>query len=90
MKKLSILFFALVALLQFAVAQVPQGINYQTVVRNTNGNPVTNQAVAFRISVLEDNALGNTVYTEEHSLTTNAFGLVNFVIGSGNTTLGNF
>lgn len=90
MKKLSILFFALVALLQFAVAQVPQGINYQTVVRNTNGNPVTNQAVAFRISVLEDSPIGNAVYTEEHRFTTNAFGLVNFVIGSGNTTLGNF
>jgi hypothetical protein len=77
-------------MVNFAIAQVPQGINYQTVVRNANGNPVTNQAVAFRISVLEDNPLGNAIYTEEHSLSTNALGLVNFVIGKGNTVAGDF
>jgi hypothetical protein len=90
MKKLSFLLITLMAMVNFAIAQVPQGINYQTVVRNTNGNPVTNQAVAFRISVLEDNALGNAVYTEEHRFATNALGLVNFVIGKGNPVAGDF
>lgn len=77
----SILVFA-VAFVQFGVAQ-PDSFNYQTVVRNGDGIPLTDQDVSFRMSVRESSANGTIVYQETHSVTTNEHGLVNFRIGDG-------
>lgn len=73
---------------QQAAAQAPQGINYQTVVRNSNGNIVPNQAVSFRLSILSNSPTGTVVYSETHQATTNPQGLVNLVIGQGNAQTG--
>ncbi len=65
-------------------AQVPQKINYQTVVRSSaTGNPVAaNTPVVLRFTIHDDNALGATVYTETTgTLTTNQFGLINTALG---------
>ena len=70
------------------IAQVPQGINYQAVVRDASGNQLSGQAVSLRITILENNTA--TVYQETHSATTNGFGLVNLVIGEGTATQGAF
>lgn len=70
---------------------VPQGINYQAVVRNGQGNLLANQAVDMRLSVLTgvNNPPIVTQYEEVHiGLQTNVFGLVNLVIGGGNQTGG--
>ena len=72
----------------FAYAQVPQGINYQAVVRDGGGNELVNQAVSLRMTILQNNT--STVYQETHSVTTNDFGLVNIVIGQGTVTQGTF
>jgi len=71
-----------------ALAQTPQGINYQAVVRQANGDVVNNQTVSLRISILA--ALPPAVYVETHAPTTNSFGLVNVVIGNGAATQGAF
>lgn len=71
-----------------AMAQVPQGINYQAVLRDPSGNSVTNQTVNVRISVLAGQP--PAVYTETHTLTTNDYGLVNMVIGQGTPQSGVF
>jgi hypothetical protein len=73
----------------FALAQAPQAINYQAVVRNNNGEALKNQSVRFRLSITEGTA-GVTTYSETHQVTTNALGLVNLTIGSGTIATGTF
>ena len=69
--------------LNFTMAQAPQGFKYQAVSRNTSGNVLSNQTIAYRISILEGSENGPVIYSENHSATSNAHGLVNFTIGNG-------
>ena len=85
--QLSLLSFCLAVL---AHAQVPQGIKYQSVVRDNAGVELVNQNVSFRISVLQGAESGPIVYSETQTGTTNAYGLANFTIGNGNVVSGDF
>ena len=85
MKKLSLLICSLVAAFA-AMAQAPQQLNYQGVVRNSVGNAITNQAVSLRLTIHDGAPNGVVVYSETRSVTTNAFGLYNVVIGSPGAT----
>lgn len=69
---------------------VPELLNYQTAVRDSGGSILANQAVSFRMSVLEGGSSGTPVYVETHSATTSSLGLVNFHIGSGAVVSGVF
>ena len=71
-------------------AQAPQSFNYQAVARDGTGAALSNQAVSFRVSLLQGTATGTNVYSETHAVTTNQFGLVNFAIGSGTLVSGSF
>jgi hypothetical protein len=71
-------------------AQVPQAFSYQTIAFNATGAPIANGNVALKISILENSATGNVLYTETHNKTTNAKGLVNLNIGQGTATTGTF
>jgi hypothetical protein len=73
-----------------AKAQAPQSFNYQAVARDAAGAVISNQAVSFRISLLQGSATGTNVYSETHAVNTNLFGLVNFAIGNGTILSGNF
>jgi hypothetical protein len=87
LKNLLILIFAI----SFnALSQVPQGFNYQALARDASGVILSSQSVVFRISIIQGTISGSSVYSETHSVTTNQFGLVNFVIGSGVLVNGNF
>ncbi|HLP19415.1 MAG TPA: hypothetical protein VK174_03910, partial [Chitinophagales bacterium] len=71
------LFFA-----SFLNAQAPQGLNYQAVVRNSNGITVADGTpVKLRFTIHDGTANGTAVYNETVNDTTNQFGLVNTVIG---------
>src|ERR1043165_6107762 len=72
------------------VAQVPQGFNYQAVVRDNTGGVIANQIVALRITILDSNANGTVLYKEKHQPLTNQFGLVTLSIGNGAVLSGNF
>lgn len=63
------------------------GISYQTVVRDLKGNPIRNSKVSLEIGI---GPLGNFVYEETFSDTTNEFGIVNLTIGSGTAVWGNY
>ncbi|MDD5570760.1 MAG: hypothetical protein PHD97_06330 [Bacteroidales bacterium] len=80
----------LMATILVVKAQAPQAFKYQTVVRDAGGNPITNQKVNFRISILQVSATGDSVYVETKVDTTNNFGLANLEIGKGNVVSGNF
>ncbi|MDO9254617.1 MAG: hypothetical protein Q7U54_03820, partial [Bacteroidales bacterium] len=73
-----------------ASAQTPQAIKYQAVARDGAGNVLAGKDVSFRISFLQGSISGSTVYSETHSRTTNAFGLVDLEIGLGTPVSGNF
>ncbi len=70
-------------------AQVPQGFQYQAVIRDNTGNPLLNTPVQFRFT-LENNAGNQIFYQETQSTSTNALGGINLVIGSGNASQGTF
>jgi hypothetical protein len=91
MKK--IFYLAIIAMLfhvQSIQAQVPQAINYQTVVRDANGNVVANQGVKLGFVIHDVTSGGTTVYSETDSGTTNKFGLFTTAIGSGTIIGGSF
>ncbi len=67
-----------------AFAQAPQGFNYQAVVRDADGEIMSEQAVNLRIDIRQGNPSGTLVFDELHATETNTFGLVNLVVGSVN------
>ncbi len=89
MKKLFTL-CVIIALTISIVAQSPQKMSYQAVVRNTSGVLQANQAVGMKISILQGSATGTPVYVETQTTTTNANGLVTLEIGSGTIVSGTF
>ena len=87
MKK-SILFLVLLqSLLIFA--QAPQKMTYQSVVRNSANVLLANQTVGVRISILEGTPAA-AVYSETHTVTTNANGLFTLEAGGGTPAEGVF
>lgn len=78
--------FLLAALIMTSVvlfSQTPQAFKYQAVARDIIGDPMINQSVTFRISLLKGSASGTIVYQEVHPTITNSMGLVDLVIGEG-------
>jgi hypothetical protein len=71
-------------------AQVPQGFNYQAVLRNSNGTIMQNQTVTMQFTIHETTFNGTTVYSETQGVTTNNYGLVTLEIGQGTVVSGNF
>ncbi len=90
MRKLFFNTILLFLVLNFAKAQSPEGFNYQAVVRNADGEIISNQQVGARIRLIQGSATGTVVYEETFSVTSNAVGLVNFQIGTGSVSTGNF
>lgn len=64
----------------------PQGINYQSVIRNSSGVALSSTTVNVQFKLYEGVA-GPLVYSETHNTTTNDYGMVNLVIGKGGADL---
>jgi hypothetical protein len=62
---------------------VPQGLNYQAVARDFTGEELANRNISVRISIISGSVDGQVEWIENHSVTTNRFGLFNIVIGQG-------
>ncbi|MCR9098350.1 MAG: tail fiber domain-containing protein [bacterium] len=89
MKKITITLFAL--LFTFCLmAQAPLKMSYQAVVRDANGQLITNSTVGMRISIIKDDPDGPAEYVETHTPTTNANGLATLEIGEGTPVSGTF
>lgn len=73
-----------------ALAQAPQRMSYQAVVRNTANDLIMNTSVGVRISVLQGSATGTVAYMETQNVTTNLNGLMSLEIGAGTVVSGNF
>lgn len=89
MKRKSLFIIFLMALFAFAEAQIPpQLFNYSAVARNSSGQPLSASTIGVQISILKSTASGPVVYSENHSATTDPFGLFRLVIGSGSAQSG--
>ncbi len=64
--------------------------NYQSIIRNNNGELITNQDVNFRITILEGSETGTDVYNENHNVTSNSYGQCNLEIGNGTNQSNDF
>jgi uncharacterized protein (TIGR02145 family) len=73
----------------FCLAQSPNKMSYQAVIRDNSNALVTNQIVGMQISILQGSANGAAVYAETQIPTTNANGLVSIEIGGGTVVSGN-
>ncbi len=82
---------ALLLLISFANAQAPpQAFNYSAVARNTQGNPIASTTIGIQISILKSSVSGALQYKENHSVTTDAYGLFNLIVGGGAVQFGFF
>ncbi|MCC6844257.1 MAG: tail fiber domain-containing protein [Saprospiraceae bacterium] len=70
--------------------QVPYGLNFQTIVRDKDGKPITQRNINIQFSILKNSTTGEVVYSEEHRTSVNEFGLANVLIGYGFPLLGRF
>ena len=74
----------------FLLAQAPQGIPYQAVMRNADGSVIASSEVSLTFMIHDGTATGTVVFQESHALTSNAQGLVSCVVGNGVVSQGNF
>ena len=71
-------------------AQSPQRLSYQAEIRNASNALIVNSLVGMQFSILQGSATGTVVYSERHTPTTNANGLVSLQIGGGTVLSGTF
>jgi hypothetical protein len=87
-------FFALIATLlsHFAMAQIPYGFNHQMVLRNQNGDILSDtQISAIHFKIRQGSTNGTILYSEDHlNKLTNEYGLISLVVGEGSPLIGNF
>lgn len=66
-----------------AVAQAPEEMSYQAVLRDVNNTLLTNQTVGIQFSILQTSITGPAFYVETQTANTNINGLLSTTIGSG-------
>ena len=60
--------------------------NYQAIVSDANGAIVVSQSIGVRLSIIYDSSSGAVAYSEIHSATTDASGLINIAVGNGTSS----
>jgi uncharacterized protein (TIGR02145 family) len=94
MKKIALLLIVIAyASISLSQTTPPEGINYQAVAIDTEGDetpgvdvsnqPISNKEIDIRFSIIKTSVAGTLVYSETHTLMTDEFGLFNTVIGQG-------
>ena len=91
MKKLFTLLAAIIVS-NTLLAQAPQKMSYQAVIRNSSNAIVVSKPVGMRVTILQGSATGTEVYKEIYNPNpeTNANGLVSIEIGGGVPLTGTF
>lgn len=72
------------------LAQSPQAIPYQAIIRNNDGSVMSDNTLALTFKIHENSANGTIVYEETHSTASNSQGLVSVSVGGGTPVTGNF
>ncbi|MEZ5001340.1 MAG: hypothetical protein R2727_12240, partial [Bacteroidales bacterium] len=74
--------FLLIFFCTTLLGQTGARLNYQAIVRNSSYEPLANQQVSFRFSILDSG--GGTIYSGTQTTTTNDFGMVVMKVGESN------
>jgi trimeric autotransporter adhesin len=90
MKYLIFAFFGSIISIVLCTGQTPQVLNYQLILRNSEGNVMQNKTAILRTSILESSETGTVKFSEIHNITSNNFGLVSIKIGEGDIETGDF
>jgi hypothetical protein len=90
MKKISLLIAVFLTIIFNTYSQSPESFNYQSVIRDSGGNIISNQAVGLQFTIYQNSASGTMVYQETFTENTNDFGLINVKIGMGSVQSGVF
>lgn len=69
-------------------AQVPQKFNYQGIARDAKGNPMSQQRMTLKLTILPASDAIEGEYEEIQTVTTNEFGLYTLQIGNGSSLKG--
>ena len=85
MKKLLFILFFILCTTLLTHAQESLGFNWQSVIRDFEQNPLSNTSVDIEFLIKEGGGTNApTLYHERHNgVKSNAFGLVNLVVGTG-------
>lgn len=70
----------------FTHAQTPQIVCYQAVAANDQGAELIKSNIKVMMKILESSSSGTAIFTEEHQVTTDEFGLFTLDLGSKNPT----
>ncbi|MFT6982241.1 MAG: hypothetical protein ACJAUD_001008, partial [Crocinitomicaceae bacterium] len=79
-----------ISVTMMSLAQSPQKMTYQAVVRDGSDQLVSSSAIGMQISILQTSPTGIAVYIETHTPSTNANGLATLEIGGGTVVAGSF
>ena len=71
-----------------ALAQPPQKMSYQMVIRDATNDLVVSTTIDVQISILQGSETGTAVFVETHTPTTSANGVAAFEIGGGTAVTG--
>ena len=86
MKKISLVLTLIALTVSSVISQAPQTFNYQATIRDDAGQLLTSVPVTLRISILQEGASGESVYSEIHYVTTSSLGIINLKVGDGSST----
>ena len=87
--KLLLLFIGVSASINtFSQTTIPDGILFQAVARDANGNAAVARTVYAKVAILKGSATGTSVYAESFQVTSTEEGIFTIVIGKGTRTGG--
>ncbi len=86
MKKIFVIVAAALLGIVSLLAQAPQKLTYQAVIRNGAGEVVSDQALDVQVSILQGSANGAAVYSETHNTSTTSNGVVTLEVGAGTSS----
>ncbi|MCF8222117.1 MAG: tail fiber domain-containing protein [Bacteroidales bacterium] len=66
--------------------QVPHGINYKAILRDASNNIIINTAIDVKFGLITDSPAGTLIWEEQHSATTNDFGMFSLLVGDENAS----
>jgi uncharacterized protein (TIGR02145 family) len=74
----------------FCSAQVPPAqFNFSGIARDGNSQPIANSDISLQVKIRQSTFQGPEVYSEEHNIVTDEFGLFSIIIGDGQNQVGN-
>lgn len=90
MKKIIVITILLLGVTYLSICQVPDKLNYQAVVRGSTGELIVDQTVNVKVTITDNLSDDAILFSEEHTVSANGYGIVNLIIGEGNFLEGDF